>query len=283
MKRNKMYMLSLICITMLCVFGCEDDGGSEAIAIATEAVTQVQYLDTQVAINEITRSTSDAFLLDTGTSKQSTTAKINDCGQRSSEEIDGAITQTIDFGEGCELENGDTVAGIIRITYDMNGNDTGTIISTTLENYKYNDISVSGSSSTVYSLNESSENFMFIAETDFSFTWPDGLTAESESQSETETVFEISSEAFDFYTLIAGNGLTQFNSGDAYSYEITTSLRTEIGCRYVVSGVITNTENSTTRTRDYGNGECDNEATETDGDGNTVIIDLDKPENQENG
>ncbi|NHF59578.1 hypothetical protein FK220_009520 [Flavobacteriaceae bacterium TP-CH-4] len=278
MKKNNMYLIGLLCATGLCILGCEDDDGSVASSevVAAEAVSDQQYIEIQNATEAITGVSGDAFLTDTGADKRASTYKITDCVERSSEEVNGRVTITLDYGEGCELGNGDTVSGVIAITYDQNDSANGAVILTTLENYRYNDISVTGNASSIYMANEENGGFIFSSETDLSFEWPDGLTAISYSLSETETVFAISDEAFDLYTLVSGNGNTEFSNGDSYGYEITVPLRSEIGCAYIVSGVMVSSENNSTLTRDYGDGSCDDIATETDDDGNTVTVDLDR-------
>ncbi len=271
-----MYLLGFLCATGLSILGCEDDDTSIEESSATpNAVNEAQYLETQAATEMITGVSGDVFLTDTGTNKQVGAAKNNNCVERSSEETDGIVTVTLDYGQGCELDEDVIVSGIIKITYDLNDTANGATILTTLENYRYNEVSVNGKATSVYSIVTDTGNFKFSSETDFLFEWPDGLTATSEGLSETETVFEISNEIFDFYTLISGNGATEFSNGDRYTYEITTPLRTEIGCAYVVSGIVVTTENGEASTRNYGDGSCDTIATDTDTNGTTTTIDLD--------
>jgi len=279
MKLSKVYAMGLMSAAGLLIIGCDDDESTPEVTGTAVAVTQVQYSEAQAAEESITGTSEDVYLTDNGSGKQAdTVAKTSNCAVQSSEEVDGNFVITIDYGEGCEFGDGDVVTGKIIITYDLESEGDEVTILTTLEEYTYNDIAVSGSSTMAFGTSEDNENFTFTTETDFDFEWPDGLTATSSSLSTSETIFELSEEAFEFYSLISGNGTTEFSNGDSYTHEITTPLRSEIGCRYVVSGVITTSENGVATSLDYGDGTCDSVAVETDENGNTEEVDLNKPE-----
>ncbi len=293
MKRNKKYFLSLLFATSLLVVSCEDDDGS--VTDGTESndvpgvavVTASEFETVQEAIETITSVSENTFITDTGTAKQAGTAAANkSCAEVTFEESEGVMTVTIDYGTGCEIDDENTVSGRIILTYNTQiteGEDVA--IETTVDSFMYNDITVSGSAITTYNTdsNDGIDNFTFSTESDYSFEWPDGLTATSTDESSTETIFEVDQEEndFQFYWLTTGEGGTTFSNGDVYSYEITMPLRSNFNCRYIVSGVITVTENSDMVTTDYGDGACDSIATETDQDGNETTIDLDDVEDGE--
>ncbi len=74
--------------------------------------------------------------------------------------------------------------------------------------------------------------------------------------------------------LITGSASGTNVNGNSYSANITTALRRELGCHWFVSGTVEITpQNKPTRTVDYGNGTCDNQATVTIGN-NTYTITL---------
>jgi len=185
---------------------------------------------------------------------------------------------SIDFGAGCEID-GVNISGKIEMSFTMDLNAENRIkISYTLENFKYEDITVSGNaiSTFVFDINDQdgSINFSFETTTNFSFVWADGVSATNTSNIKNETSFNLNSDTAEFYTLNSGSSTTEFSNNDRYVVEITKPLRNEGECEYTVSGVVVTRENSETTTLDYGDGQCDNKATQTDTEGNETIIEL---------
>ena len=285
MKKRIVKIVSLFMGAIL-LLSCQDHNeSSDTGEFHTAAViTQMEKNELEAAVNEINSAVGNNFGIDTSTSKTVSTEKTFGCMDITSEEDgEGNIGVIIDYGEACELRNGDVVSGRILISYtaeDSEDNDFG--IDYTLENYIYNDIVVTGSALAIYDFENEEGNLVYAHESNFMFTWPDGLEATDNSSYSTETVFESDEETFlNFYNLTTGNGETTFSNGDSYTFQITEPLRSEPRCRYYVSGVVVSTQNSETVTLDYGDGECDDSAIETDGDGNTTVIDLDDVEEDE--
>lgn len=279
--KKRIVLMSSLYIGALLLMSCQDDNESSATGeFSTAAViTRTEKNELEAAVNEINSAVGNNFGVDTSTSKSVSTEKTYGCMDIASEEDEeGTIRVIIDYGETCELRNGDMVSGRILISYTAeDSEDNDFVIDYTLENYTYNDIVVTGSAQAIYDFENEAGNLVYAYESDFVFSWPDGLEATDNSSYSTETLFESDDETFfNFYNLVTGSGETTFSNGDSYTFQITEPLRSEPRCRYYVSGVVVSTQNSETVTLDYGEGECDDRALETDGDGNTTEIDLDE-------
>ncbi|AXT63181.1 hypothetical protein D1816_23480 [Aquimarina sp. AD10] len=276
MKNRVIAFLSIVLVSSTFLISCqEDDNDQNPTGPVT---TSQQFKDIEAATNEINSMVESTFGSQSGllpTARNNN--KINDCATISNEVIEDIRTVVIDFGDGCEV-NGETISGIIRMSFDVKLNaDNKVEISYGLENFKYKDITVSGTATTTFTFRTESTNTTFSTSSDFSFTWDEGLTATNKSNFNNEIVIESSTDAPEgsqYYTLTSGSSTTEFSNGDIYTVEINTPLRKEIGCNYIVSGVVTTTQNDDTTTLNYGDGECDNKATQTDKDGNETVIEL---------
>lgn len=285
MKKRIVKIVSLFMGAIL-LLSCQDDNesGDTGEFNTAAVITQMEKNELEAAVNEINSAVGNNFGVDTSTSKTVSTEKTFGCMDITSEEDEeGNIGVIIDYGEACELRNGDVVSGRILISYTAeDSEDNDFVIDYTLENYVYNDIVVTGSAQAIYDFENEEGNLVYAYESDFMFIWPDGLEAADNSSYSTETVFESDEETFfNFYNLTTGSGETTFSNEDSYTFQITEPLRSEPRCRYYVSGVVVSTQNSETVTLDYGDGECDDSAIETDGNGNTTVIDLDDIEDDE--
>lgn len=278
--KKRILKIASFCIGAVFLMSCQDDNeSSDSGEFSTSTViTQTEKNELEAAVNEINSAVGNNFGIDTSTNKTVSTEKTFGCMDITSEEdADGNIGVIIDYGEACELRNGDVVSGRILISYTAeDSEDNDFVIDYTLENYTYNDIVITGSAQAIYDFENEEGNLVYAYKSNFIFNWPDGLEAMDNSSYNTETIFESNNETFfNFYNLVTGSGETTFRNGDSYTFQITEPLRSQPQCRYYVSGVVVSTQNAETVTLDYGEGECDNSAIETDDNGNTTVIDLD--------
>ncbi|GAA4271069.1 hypothetical protein U6A24_04155 [Aquimarina gracilis] len=282
MKNRVIAFLSILMVSSTFLISCQDDDNDPQVP-TTQVTTSKQFEEVEAANTEITTTVETVFGSESGflpaTGKFAN--KMPDCATITSEVIDSTRTIVIDFGDGCEV-NGETISGSIRMSFaiELDGENKA-LISYSLENFVYNDITVSGSATTTFTFNnnmtDGSYSSNYATTSDFTFAWADGMTATSQTNFSNETFFNINPdnpEEFEYYSLNSGSSSTTFSNGDIYSVEITTPLRNERGCAYIVSGAIVTNENSETTTLDFGDGECDNIAIQTDGDGNETTIEL---------
>lgn len=279
MKNRVIAYIGLLFITSTFLPSCNND--DDKTSTPTSAVTTSKQYDNVASANkEINAIIENVFNTESITrANRNTNSKLTDCITITSEITDQTKTVIIDFGEKCELPNGDIISGGIGMSFSLQLDTESKIeITYTLEKIVYNDITISGNATTIFSFQNDTGNTKFTTNSNFLFTWADQLTATSETNYVTESFTENnnpdSPTNLSFYTLTTGSALTEFSNGDRYAVEITTPLRNESSCAYTVSGVLVTTENSNIITLNYGDGECDNIATQTDGDGNETTIEL---------
>jgi len=280
MKKRIFAFLSIVLLSTFFFVGCQNDD-NQSQTPTNPVATEKQFKDIEAVNEEIKSFTENTFAAESGfIPAPKRLNKMNDCVTISSEVTDQVRTVIIDFGNGCEI-NGANISGTIQMSFAIELDIENRVqITYTLENFVYKDITVTGTATSTFVFNRNEENSSFSSGsetiTDFSFTWTDGLNATNKSNLTNETLFTINPDTstFEFYTLNDGNSSTEFSNGDRYTVEITTPLRNEGGCDYTVSGVIVTSQNSDMITLDFGDGQCDNMATQTDADGNQTTIEL---------
>ncbi|WP_025742301.1 hypothetical protein [Aquimarina pacifica] len=299
--KNKIFLLTGLITASTFLFSCskDDDSNSDndldGLIPDTEVTTSKQHKSIEEATNQINEISQNSF--DSSSDRSSKKLRLktaSDCAsieENINENDLNSGTATIDFGDGCELEDGSTISGKILMSFVYEDTEDGILITSTqtMENLTIDDMSVSGTSTmtmvmpTFDFFDENIDEFKTSIEfiTKLSFEWEDGLTASIE-----ETMDEEIIQSFDFSNpndsgssiTIRGIGSTKFSNGDTYSFTTSIPIILDLNCEYPLSGIILNTENTITTTLDFGNGECDSIAIETDADGNKTTIDLDTEE-----
>ena len=277
MKKCNLFLNTMLIIGLFIFTGCSDSDDNNPEVPMNESITRVQYQRSRDAIATLTAITEDVYLANSGVTQKSSSQNNNDCVAISSERIGDTVFITLDYGRGCQLRNGIMVSGVINIRFDANDTKDEISMATTLDNYFYEDISIVGGAITTFTSDDITENLKFKTSTDYSLKWEDGLTAIESSTYTNETIFEATLSSIELYNLMSGFGTTTFSSGDVFTDTINESLRSDLDCEYVVSGVVEVNRNGKFFTKtDFGSGECDNEALLTDADGNETIIKLEE-------
>ena len=166
--------------------------------------------------------------------------------------------KTIDFGDGCELPNGNVLSGIIYLSYEKDMELAQKTLSLSLENFTFNGVSVEGGASILRMRANENGNPQSDAEAEFSAEWPDGSTA-SFTGNRTREWIEGYGTGFwgDNVFLITGMGTWTGPQGNVFVKEIVEPLRRELACRFIVSGVLEISRNDETASLDFGDGSCD--------------------------
>ena len=181
--------------------------------------------------------------------------------------------KTIDFGEGCQLPNGNVLSGIINLSYLKDMDLAVNTLSLDLENFVFNGVAVEGSASVERRRSNENGNPQADAVASFSGEWPDGTTA-SFSGNRTREWIEGFGTGFwgDNVFLISGQGTYTGKLGNVFMKETITPLRRELSCRFIVSGILQISRNDATATLDFGDGTCDAIGVLTQPDGSTEEI-----------
>ncbi len=165
---------------------------------------------------------------------------------------------TIDFGEGCEMPNGNLLSGIIHLSYAKDMDAATKTISLSLEDFTFNEVAVTGGATLVRQRSNDNGNPQSDAVASYNGVWADGSVASFTGNRTREWVEGYGSGFWaDNVFLISGKGTYTNKAGDVYSREIISSLRRELSCRFIVSGVLEVAKNDTTISLDFGDGSCD--------------------------
>lgn len=165
---------------------------------------------------------------------------------------------TIDFGEGCELPNGNLLSGIIHLSYAKDMEMASKTIDLSLENFTFNEVAVEGGATLERKRSNENGNPQSNGVASYTGLWPDGSEASFTGNRTREWVEGYGSGFWaDNVFLISGKGTYTNKAGDVYSRETISSLRRELSCRFIVSGVLEISKNETTASLDFGDGTCD--------------------------
>ncbi len=185
-------------------------------------------------------------------------------------------TMIIDFGNGCQGNDGKTRKGKIIVEFTGKYRQAGTVITITPDNYFVNDYKVEGKKIVENKGKNSSNHTYYTITVDGKVTRPDGKVITWKSnrvrewiEGESTTFWNSGiSGIFDDKYKITGNGSGVASNGINYTVEITDSLIVQY-CSYIpeiVQGKISlQPEDLKERVIDFGNGTCDNQATVTIG------------------
>ena len=185
------------------------------------------------------------------------------------------IERTLDFGDGCTMPNGHVLSGIIVMRYEKDMTAMTKTISVTFNTFYVDGILIEGGRSIFRERSNASGNPQSTYTVDISATWSDGSQASRVGEKVREWIEGYGSGHWgDNVFLITGNRTTTFRNGAVRSGTIVVPLRREMACRFIVSGVINLQRNNHTAVLDFGEGNCDNQALITMGNGNTHIINL---------
>jgi hypothetical protein len=259
-----------------------------AFAIATLAGCKKENLDTDTTI-ALDNSIADGAFQDMMgvVSEQATNeglsgftigtihAKIaDDCPTVTFSEALGVFpnTMTLDFGTSCVGYMGVERSGKIIATFTGYYKDAGTVITLTTDNYYVNGSKVEGTKTVI---NEGLtieghpwfsvivDGGLITLETGETISWNSSRMREWMSGYDTP---ELEDDVYGLNDGVAAEyAITGVNrNGTPFTAHIAQTLVKRMDCRYITSGILEVTpEDMTTRSLDFGDGDCDNKATLT--------------------
>lgn len=182
---------------------------------------------------------------------------------------------TLDFGtEGC-LVRGNTLKGMIVLSWERNPDAQEVLITKSFVDFYFNDKNIEGTKTILKQHSNENGNLQFTHTLDLSIIWPDGAEASHEGTKIREWIEGHGSGIWsDNVFEITGNWTTNFVNGNSHSYEVIIPLRREVICHYFVSGSIDVERTNFSGVLDYGEGDCDNMATFTLDSGEVIDITL---------
>ena len=265
LKKLKFAGLSLL--ALLFIVSCDEDSSSDPVE---EQLAQEESFETadlqasdeaELISEEVLNIGEDVYAADeiSSTSKGSYDSDfLPDCVTITTVITSTTKEKTIDFGDGCELPNGNLLSGIIYLSYEKDMELAQKTLSMTLENFTFNGVSVEGGASVLRMRSNDNGNPQSDAVAEFSAEWPGGSTA-SFTANRTREWIEGYGTGFwgDNVFLITGKGTFVGPAGNVFVKEVIEPLRRELACRFIVSGVLEISRNELTASLDFGDGSCD--------------------------
>ena len=234
-----------------------------------------------MAIEDVAKIAEDQFALQAnpGAGKNSDfqTLALPPCATVDIQLTATTWTRTVTF-DNCTLPNGNVIDGTIIVSGSLNFDTPSHTISYSFVDFHHNNILIEGNRTIVRSL-QSTATLAAVHPVanmtiDMTVTFPNGNVYHREGNRVREMIEGFGTPMIwaDNVFSISGSWTSTFPAGTRTS-TITTPLRVEADCPHIVSGVITTVRNNNTATLDYGNGDCDNQATLTV-NGTTTTITL---------
>jgi len=250
----------------------DDLTNSEVLSVAElHASDEVELIS-----EEITTLAEDVYTVDeiSFSSKSTFTSDyLPDCVTITTVITDTSKEKTIDFGDGCELRNGNVLSGIIILTYSKDMEAATKTLSLSLENFTFNKVAVVGNANIVRTRANENGNPQSVAEANFDAVWPEGETVEYDANRTREWIEGYGSGFWgDNVFLISGMATYKGKLGNVFSKNTVEPLRREMACRFIVSGVVEISRNDLKASLDFGDGSCDATGILTYPDGTTEEV-----------
>lgn len=269
MKKNfglRIYT-GMLLATALLIVSCSKNDSTDIVddeLVSTEVIsaTELNVSDEVELISEdITSLAEDIYAVD----EISFTSKLPyesdflpDCVIVTTVVTDTSIEKTIDFGNGCELRNGNFLSGIIFLSYSKDMEAATKSLSVSLENFTFNEVSVEGGASIVRTRANANGNPQSVVEADFNAEWPEGETVAYAANRTREWIEGYGSGFWgDNVFLISGMATYTGKLGNVFAKNIVQPLRREMACRFIVSGILEISRNDVKVSLDFGDGSCD--------------------------
>ncbi len=269
--QKKLAYLSIIGLLLFASCESSEEINSFDETLTEEALNIVLADDISTEIDEVVEDDSIESGFDSRSSN--TTSNHTSCVERTVEETTNGKIVTLDFGDGCEGRRGREFAGKIIIEYVKT--DTSLSKTLTFENFSVEGNTVEGGKSIVKVKENANGNPEATFNIDITITLESGVVIVRKGTKVKEKIegADTDTRGDDVYS-ISGNWESVNKNGVVKTATITTNLRREWACKYIVSGVIEISKDGRTATLDFGDGSCDNKATLTDAEGNTKEITL---------
>lgn len=257
----------------LAVFSCSKDDSSSDNMTEAKANAKIDAITDDVS--DLVEKEYYEAANPAGRTTQPQELALPDCVQVTVTGDTSSWTRTLVFND-CTMPNGNVLDGTLIISGSTNFDAPTQTISYSFVNFHHNNILVEGNRTMIRTL-ESTATLATVHPVatigfDMTLTFPNGNSYHRVGNRVREMIEGFATPFFwlDNVFSITGSWTTSFPSGTRTS-EITTPLIAEATCAHLVSGVITVTGPNNTATLDYGDGNCDNQATLTV-NGNSVTI-----------
>lgn len=182
-------------------------------------------------------------------------------------------TVTLDFGSGCSADNVTRKGKIVAVFTDRFKN-TGAKVTISYDGYYVNNRKIEGSKTITNNGKNAAGNYNFGVALSESFTGSKGIFTRTASRNiewvEGSETYSPSDDVFS----ITGTASGSNSAGKSFSSTITKALIKKAACRFIVAGTIEfKAGSSATHILDFGNGDCDANATVTvNGESKPILL-----------
>lgn len=277
------FFQSLVCplFILILIISCDTNDGvsefetSSTIQTETANVLEIQAIEENIddMIESLSFDVDQVDLLKNNNSKLYISPhQIPECATISASISNNTISLILDFGEGCKTEFDNVLKGKILITISSYTDENKRMIEQSFENFTFNDRQIEGTitKERFKSINDSPPYSLI--QKDLKIIWRNDSFSSIKSDRKREWIqgFDNLIWSDNVYLITGSSTITQKN-GVSKTVLITEALRREAFCENIVSGKLEISKDEISSFLDYGDGECDNLATLTIGDIQTII------------
>ncbi|MBL4655072.1 MAG: hypothetical protein JKY33_04545 [Bacteroidia bacterium] len=272
MKNLKLAFIAIF-FTSILFYACEKEEQDDNSSTDTETSAAADNSTAENYFSDIFSMVDDAAKTDEGTGK---TGRVHRFGRDTlcaTVTVDPAFpdttfpkTITIDFGDSnCVGSDGRTRRGQILASLTGRYRELGTVVTVTFNNFYINDNQILGTKTVTNNGYNADSNLTYTVDViGAKIISAEGDTISWESTRTNEWVEgdDTPDDIWDDVYHITGSGSGVNRKGVSFTMSITQELRKEIGCKWLVSGIVEITpDGKLTRTIDFGDGTCDDKAT----------------------
>ena len=276
---NKILYLAfgILFITASCDTNDSISDAESANLIQSEAADILEIENIEESIDDMIESLSfdldQVDLLKNNNSKLFVNPRtIPECATISASISDNTILLTLDFGDACQTEFENVLGGKINIQIVHNADEGKMMIEHTFEDFTFNDKQLEGTVTKERNKRVNAAPSYSIIHKELKITWENNSFSLIKSDRKREWIEGFDNQIWsDNVYLITGNSNITRKNGKTKTILITEALRREAFCKNIVSGKLEITKSDTLSVLDYGDGECDDLATLTIGDIETII------------
>jgi hypothetical protein len=264
----KTKILALSLVASLFIISCTKDNPADNPISATDVSLSGKIDNVADDVAQIAESQSNENPSIAGRNSNSTASLLSSCATVTTVQTGNTWIRTIDFGNtNCITNIWGHVRGKIIITFTNDFTAATRTISYTFDNFYHNDRHVEGNQTVVRTILNNGHPQSTI-NMNMTITNPDGGIYKRVGTRVRECTvgYDTPNSIFDNVYFVTGSWTTTLPNGNTHTATIGTPLVINLSCTSypnIVSGTITFEKAHTTAILDYGNGDCDANATIT--------------------